>query len=111
MSENNNQLDLSNYKERLEKGHLSWSNENGVAVLTQKTFDSAHNEIGFIKTPFSTQQLGKIRNDMDRQILDRRDQILALEEQISNIEKQKTDLYDVIEADVVKTEKKAEPKK
>lgn len=101
-----NQLDLSNYKERLAKGHLSWGNENGVAMLTQKNFDNAHNETDSLKVAFSTQQLAKARNDIDRQILGKRDEILNLDEQIANLEKQKVDLYDVIEADVVKTEKK-----
>lgn len=103
MSENN--VDLSNYKERLAKGHLSWKNENGVAVLTIKQFDLAHNETGSQQLAFSTQQIAKARNDIDRQILARRDQILNLEEEIANLEKQKTTLYDVIEKDVVKAEK------
>ena len=99
----NQPLDLSNYETRKKAGHLSWANEDGVAVLIIKQFDTALKEVGEQRMAFSTHQIGKLRNDNDRKILGFKDEILNIKERIAAQEKEFAFL-DLIEADVRKTE-------
>jgi hypothetical protein len=99
-------LDLTAYKERVDKGMIFWTLDDGQPIMNVKQYDAAHNEVAPLRFAFTPHQIEKIRNDIDRQILGLRDQILDIQTHIENLEMQKTDLYGAMMADIdaVKTD-------
>jgi len=96
------QLDLTAYVQRRDKGLIFWTTENGVAVMNIKQFNLLHEEIPAKKIAFTTHQIGSSRNEADRQILNLKDQVLALQGQIAKLESDKVTVYDELEKDVIK---------
>lgn len=103
--DSNQIINLNLYQERIKNGDLSWSVEGGAAVLTEKVYNEARQPVGTNKLAFTTTEISKAQNEIDRRIINVRDQILEFEQQISTLEAKKAEL-DLIKADVVKTEKR-----
>lgn len=100
---------FKNYKERVEKGLISWSKSaEGTAVASFKRFDAALNEVlPPFRMEFSLRQLEKLKNDLSRRKLDLSDQVIALQTEIDRLDLElEGGWIDAIEADVRATEGK-----
>lgn len=106
-------LDLKDYKKKIEAGIFSWryDEESDLVFLDVKQFDGGIDTGQVVSWPFSEHQLEKITNKHKGDILAIDNQILALREQKTEMERQFNASNKLITDAVKETVEKAQKSK